>query len=277
MNRISQLAIVLVVVGALVLAGPAFGFTTIAADRMVDVATTDTEDALLGVSDTDQTPNQQNDAVVMTITNNAGVDFDSLETDVELEDEDDNLAIIDDFADQLAAGEETGLEVTCDGGGDSTATISVEATADGTGLGISDVTFEHTFDYSCTGAGGGSGPADFDAGDVSTEDSEQRFTFNPDGLTGNDEATIRLNPEGDDVEHVDLDDAAVTLVEGDGDVEIEGDVITYTVGAPGQNDEAVEIELSDFEIDGEPGDVGTVEYEDDDDRDDEDTFEVRDD
>lgn len=263
MNRISQLAIVLVVVGALVLAGPAFGFTTIAADRMVDVATTDTEDALLGVSDTDQTPNQQNDAVVMTITNNAGVDFDSLETDVELEDDNDALAISDDFADQLEADEETGLELTCEGGGDGVATVSVTATGSGSGLEVSDVTEEYTFSYSCTGQddpGGGFSSAE--SGDVvGPGPTTQTVAFELDERLDNSE-TVEITIDATEpgwFMGADYTDATASITEPQGtndDIEVieQGDdeiTLEYQVQGNLGSDEAVIIEVDGVET--EPG------------------------
>ncbi|MFC7213919.1 hypothetical protein ACFQO4_07475 [Saliphagus sp. GCM10025334] len=51
MNGIGKLAVMLVVVGAVLLAGPVFGFTTINADRGVSVGTASDPDGLLGVID----------------------------------------------------------------------------------------------------------------------------------------------------------------------------------------------------------------------------------
>ena len=165
MNALGKLGLVIVVVGAIVLAGPVFGFSTIAADRGVSVTTSDDSTALVGINATGETPDNQNDAVVVEITNNADEEYSSLETNVSIEDTNGALAISSGFATTLSAGETTGLELTCDGGGDGTATVSVNADAFGSTLQVQGVSYSTTFSYSCTG-GGNSNNANFEVRSV---------------------------------------------------------------------------------------------------------------
>ncbi|MFP8956521.1 hypothetical protein ACLI4Y_07320 [Natrialbaceae archaeon A-CW3] len=189
MHVVSKLAVVLVVVGAVLLAGPVFGFTTIGADRGVSIDTADTESALLAITSIDETPNNQEDAVVLEITNNANVDFDTLETTVDLDDDNNALEISESFDTDLDSGAQTGLEVTCARGGTGVATVTVEAYAGGNGLQIDGVTASHTFSYSCTGGGNtGGGFQTVSASDVrGSTPATQEFSFVLDDNIGNEE------------------------------------------------------------------------------------------
>lgn len=151
-----SLGVVLVVAGALLLAGPVFGFTSMAADRGVNVGTAATDSALLAIESTGDTPDNQNDAVVINITNNANERFDPLSTQADIvEDTGNALAISDGFDSTLDPDATTGLELTCSGGGEGNATVEVTADAEGSSISIHRVTYSHTFSYSCTGSGGG--------------------------------------------------------------------------------------------------------------------------
>lgn len=139
------------------MAGPIFGFSTLAADRGVNVGTAATESALLAIESTGETPDNQNDAVVVNITNNANERFDPLDAQADIvEDTDNALAISSTFDSALDPGATTGLELTCSGGANNAeATVEVTADATGSSLEIIGVTYTHTFTYSCTGSGGG--------------------------------------------------------------------------------------------------------------------------
>ncbi|WP_306054100.1 PKD domain-containing protein [Natronococcus wangiae] len=156
MNTLSKIAILIIVSGAVLLAVPAFGFTSLVADRGVSVATADNANALLEIEETGETPDNQNDVDVIEITNSAEQDFETLATNVTLDDSDGALAISNDFATSLNDTETTGLELTCEGGGSGTATVTIEAEAIGPTIQIQNANTSYTFDYSCTG--GGSGP-----------------------------------------------------------------------------------------------------------------------
>ncbi|WP_312911007.1 hypothetical protein [Natronosalvus caseinilyticus] len=79
MNGIGKLAVVLVVVGTVLLAGPVFGFTTISADRGVSVSTATDPNGLLGVIDNsaagsaDVVPSNNQRGEVFYIDDNAGL------------------------------------------------------------------------------------------------------------------------------------------------------------------------------------------------------------
>jgi len=112
------------------MAGPTFGFSSLAADRGTSVTVADDQStALLGVRETGQTPNNQNNAVVLELVNNANEDFETLNTDVSLSDPRNALEISDGFQTSLGQGETTGLELTCTGGGSGTAVINTAASA----------------------------------------------------------------------------------------------------------------------------------------------------
>jgi len=277
MGTITKLGVVFLIVGAVVLAGPVFGFQSIIADRGVNVGTAADDNALLGLSEgSDAVVEHPDDEEVVTITNNLDtpIDEDDFETTVDAGE----LEIVEEFEfdDELAPGGETGLVLECGearGEGSEEVTVTVESAAAG-GVEITDVERTYDVDYDCPGQG--TGDAEFDASDVGMDDPEQQFEFDPDGLTNNDDAEILLNPDGDDVEHSGLADADVEVIDGDGDAEIdaEGERIIYTLGPSGQEPDTIVLELSNFDIDGESGDEGLIEYEDEEEREDSDTFEV---
>ncbi|WP_254808005.1 hypothetical protein [Natronosalvus amylolyticus] len=257
MNVVSKVAMVLVVVGILLLSGPVFGFTTFSADRGVTAETAETEQALLAISGTDATPTNQNDAVILEITNNANVDFTSLETSVTIEGDNDRISVSDPFDDQLASDEQTGLEVTCERGGGGEATVRVDADAFGSELAIEGVTYEHTFAYTCTGQGDpGGGFTTVQAGDVDGPGpTTQTLSFTPDGSIGNgDTVTIAVSAtQGGWFIGADYTDASADIVgQANDDVEIvaaDGGEIVLEVTAQGQikdGDELV-VELSNVE------------------------------
>ncbi|MFD1563213.1 hypothetical protein ACFR99_06605 [Haloarchaeobius amylolyticus] len=164
MNRIAKLGLVLVVAGTIVMSGPVFGFSTIAADRTTVISTSDT-DALVAVEETGETPDKDNDAVVIEITNNANEAYDPLEAEATIvEDSNGALAISNGFDNSLPAGETTGVELTCDGGGSGEATVAVDADTYGSTLEVRGVSDNTTFQYSCTGGTKG----DFEASNPST-------------------------------------------------------------------------------------------------------------
>ncbi|AGB14967.1 hypothetical protein Halru_0323 [Halovivax ruber XH-70] len=188
-GSLTKLGAVLVVAGALLMAGPVFGFSTLAADRGTTVETAPTESALLGIQPTGETPDNQNDAPVLTVTNNANERFDTLDTQAEIvSDPNGALAISDGFGSSLDPDAQTDLSLTCASGGTGQATVEVTANAVGSTLAVEDITYTHTFSYSCTGNGGG-GPPGFvsvSAGDV-TGSNTQELTFALDGKLNNGE------------------------------------------------------------------------------------------
>ncbi|WP_247730861.1 hypothetical protein [Halovivax limisalsi] len=249
---LSRLGLVLVVVGALALSGPAFGFASLGADRGVGVTTADTETAMLSIYSTGETPDQHADADVIEIANNAGVTFETLDTEATIVD-DPNGALAftqNGFAATLAPGESTGLEMTCAGGGKGTATVSVTANATGPGLSITGVSYSRTFDYACTG-GGGTGPVAFDASDLATSDTAQTFTFDGSALKNKDAVTIDVSALQDAglVDYGNVTDADVTVVRGSArDVGFDPSTGELTYVQQGGGSGTVEIRLSNLNV-----------------------------
>ena len=150
-RTLTVVAVGLILLGVGALVGPTFGFSTIAGERGTTVETAESSNALLSIEETGETPDDQNDAVVVEITNNASQNFESLEVEATIDDE--ALEISDEFDADLNQGDTTGLELTCSGNGDGVATIQIDSDAYGSTLTIEGVSFSHTFAYSC-GDGG---------------------------------------------------------------------------------------------------------------------------
>ena len=158
---IAAVGVLLVVVGAVLLAGPLYGFTTLAADRGVSVSTADGADAYLGLVGTDAAIDDPDDeAEIATLTNNVGSEL-ALAVDVTFTDgADDDLEA--ETPQTVAPGETVAVTVACDGQGGApnqatTATVTVtEATGDG--VTITDVSADSSLEYTCNrGGGGGTG------------------------------------------------------------------------------------------------------------------------
>jgi len=215
MTRVNTvIAASLIIAGMIAMAGPTFGFSSLAADRGTSVTVADDQStALLGVRETGQTPNNQNNAVVLELVNNANEDFETLNTDVSLSDPRNALEISDGFQTSLGQGETTGLELTCTGGGSGTAVINTAASASSQQLEIHDLNYSYTFDYSCTG--GNPGPGGFqsvsasDIQDTTPATQEISFTMNGRLSKG---GTVTIAIEG--LSGVNYDDAEVIAVDG---------------------------------------------------------------
>lgn len=204
-GSLTKLGTVLVVAGALLMAGPVFGFSTLAADRGVTVGTAATESALLAIDSTGETPDKQNDAVVINITNNANERFDPLDAQADIvEDTGNALAISNGFDAALDPGATTGLELTCSGGGEGNATVEVTADASNSTLSIQGVTYSHSFSYSCTGSGGG--PMADAGGPYTTYEGE----------------SVQLDGTGSTSSTGNIKDYTWNLVDGDGSLENAG-------------------------------------------------------
>lgn len=270
-RRLAALGVALIAVGALALAAPTLGFGTITADRGVGVDTSDRP--LLTIDATEETPSQNEDAVVLEMENNAGQTFDPVATDVTIDDPNGALAVSDGFADRLEAGEVSGLELTCKGGGDGEATIHVEASGSGPTITVDDVTVSHEFRYSCTGHGGTDpGDASFSASDIDADDPVQTFEFDGDALGNKDEAVIDLSGVID-ADYSELTDDDVEVVRGDArSVTFDPEAATITYQARGSQAGTIELRISGFSVEGDTG--GVVSYSDDADRTDADTVAI---
>lgn len=227
-GSLTKLGAVLVVAGVLLMAGPVFGFSTLAADRGVNVGTAATESALLAIDSTGETPDKQNDAVVINITNNANERFDPLDAQAAIvEDTGNALAISNGFDTALDPGATTGLELTCSGGGEGNATVEVTADASGPTLSIQGVTYSHSFSYSCTGSG--SGPTADAGGPYTTYEGE----------------SVQLDGTGSASSTGNIKDYTWTLVEGDGSLENAGSAEpTYVAPNDLSENTSVTVELS---------------------------------
>lgn len=277
MRSLARLGVALAVVGVAMLAAPTLGFESIAAERTTTVTVADDANALLGVAATAETPDNKNDAVVVEITNNAGVDFTDLQTDVTLDTT--RLSVSDGFDGTLAAGATSGLTLTCDRGGSGTATVTVVSTATGDGLTVQDHEFSHTFEYSCTGGGNsGTRPASFTASDVDETDSNptQTFTFDVGPLGNKDTATVDLTDSQDNggIDYTTMTSADVSVTSDQSVRSLEYDPATnrITYEAQGNVGGTIEIRIENFVVDSSTG--GTVEYSDSTGRTDSDTFAV---
>ncbi|MFC3957430.1 hypothetical protein [Halovivax cerinus] len=264
-RTLRTLGLVLVVAGAVLVTGPAFGFSTLSADRGVSVGTAPIDSALLAIEPTGETPSNQNDAVVIEITNNGNEQFDPLSAQaVIVDDTKGALAISSSFDSVLDPGATTGLELTCSGGGDGTATVAVTADAAASSFSIGNVSYTYTFSYSCTGGGGGgTGPAQFEASDVSAAEQRQTFTLDGTALKNKDQFTIDLTDpqESGQVDYSGLTDADVTVVQGSArSVGYDAATNAITYEAQGNQQGPIEIEISNIDVLGMGG--GTITYED---------------
>ncbi|WIV65764.1 hypothetical protein [Natrialbaceae archaeon AArc-T1-2] len=153
MTRIlTVVAVGLIVLGAVAMAGPTFGFSTIASDRGVQVSTAEGEDAYLGMVSTDNEIDNEDGVEVATLYNNLYSDMDSVEVEVDIENDDDELETIDPPS-EIGAEDDDAVEVACEevhgngGEGEATITVTVEAVANG--VTITDASLEDEFEYDC--------------------------------------------------------------------------------------------------------------------------------
>ncbi|WP_254861680.1 hypothetical protein [Halovivax gelatinilyticus] len=171
-GSLSKLGLVLVVAGALVLAGPVFGFSTFAADRGVSVSTAEDPNAILGIDMADSVELDDSDVLVATLTNNIGSEIDTLDVDIQSG----ILTVSSGFSDQLSEGESTQLYVECgDASGPGSQDISItieEATSSDSGLTISRNTVTTKVEYDC---GGRDTDGDFIITDVRMNDNSVEF------------------------------------------------------------------------------------------------------
>lgn len=169
-RTVTALGIGLVLLGAVLVAGPTFGFSTIAGDRGVSVGTAEDPDALLGIDSEGNVGELRGDddpVVVGTLSNNADEPLDAQDvvidsiTDGEgTELSTDILRVVDpDDGDPI---ESTGTDVTveCAQGeninGDQEVVIRI-GEAGGSTVSIIDSTFSVVIDIQCNKGGGGGG------------------------------------------------------------------------------------------------------------------------
>lgn len=259
-RKYTAVAIGMIIFGMVMISGPVFGFSTIASERGVNIDTADDSNALLGIEATGDLPDNQNDATVIEITNNAHEDYTVLDTAVTIDDPNGALAISDGFDGSLDKGNTTGLDLTCDGGGDGEATVTVDADASGSTVQIEGVTYSTTFTYSCTGGGNTNSGDGFESvyasnvvENTSAGQQSQTVKFTPSSdLSNKEEVTIDLSsahPENVDYTNVGTDD--ITVKSGNGQIIGSNDgVITYEGGRGNNRDLAgneIEFVITNFE------------------------------
>ncbi|WP_049900683.1 hypothetical protein [Natrinema sp. J7-1] len=168
MNAFTKLAVVFLFVGAVLLAGPVFGFSSLAANRGADVSVGGS-DALIGVDATHLTLDGPRDEATVSIENNAG-------RRLSLEAEDTtgpDVQVDGQLSGTLAAGESLQVTVSCNGGGasgtDSGIVTVTEAISDDGSITVRDATLPVTVDYECTGGKPGTPPGQPSDDDVVIE------------------------------------------------------------------------------------------------------------
>lgn len=274
MRVASKLAAAMIVVGAVLLAAPTFGVTTLAADRGASVQiAADQSEALLGFEDPgERIEGRQDTATALRLHNNFGEPIDVAA--VATVDTDDVEIVSSNWDgsgfDLGTDGEET-IELACSGGGTSgTATVTVDVTrSSGGSLTVSDASRTIEVPYECTGNGGGGPPSDpggFEsatASDVVVTDgvATQEFTFRPDGAIGNDDAVeITIGSV-----NIDYSGAEIGSVEGVGnnaDTSFDGGPNggTIVVSDRGQSTAEVTVTLTGMEPTGAFFEFGFVEF-----------------
>ena len=190
-GTITKLGVVLVVAGALLMAGPAFGFSSLAADRGVNVDTAENQHALLGVVDsydgdliTNHPPGQPDEiAEVIELTNNANSDFTAVDVEVDgiVGDDDAVLEVVDAPSSLSATDEDVPVELGCSGitEGDGQTDVSLRIDAIGSPLSITDmIVVIEDVQYDCR-EDGSAPPAEFTyvSGSATTEGSDLTFEF----------------------------------------------------------------------------------------------------
>lgn len=158
-NPVSKLAVAVILVGAVLLAGPSFGFSSIAADRPMSVETAPEENALLGINATDETVtvsgNDDTPTEIGTVSNNLD-QVATISVAVEhIPNGSDDILQAGPFADDVSPGDSTAATAEC---ADST-TLGVEdvvfrAQAEGSSVEVTNATFTASIDIQC-GQGGG--------------------------------------------------------------------------------------------------------------------------
>lgn len=227
-GSITTVAIVFVLAGAMLLAGPVFGFTTLVADRGMQVDTADDESALLGMTAAEEPTIERTETQtdIATLGNNFGSQLTDLDVRVELDTTDltwDDSTV----PETLANGSTVDLRLECtqeSGGitGTAEADVIVDRASTGTvaveGVSLRSIQVE----YDCR-PGGGQGPGGngFTTRSASSlfassgQPQQQTFTFQTDGTLGSQE-TVEIDLSTPQAGIVDYSGATVADVDGSG-------------------------------------------------------------
>ncbi|MFP8952013.1 hypothetical protein ACLI4Z_03430 [Natrialbaceae archaeon A-arb3/5] len=168
-GTIGKLGLVFLLLGAVLLAAPVYGFSSVITDRGVQIGTAADADAYLGVeSASDATLDGPGDETELaTLTNNMGDDIHTIEMNVEFVDAGDALTA--ETPETIAAGETEPILVSCDGhqgGPPGSDTTSVEIDVEYAGadrMTVEGVAVTTTLTYDCHSDGGDGPPHDSEA------------------------------------------------------------------------------------------------------------------
>ncbi|WP_252699801.1 hypothetical protein [Natronosalvus vescus] len=149
MHFFGKLAVLFLVAGVALLISPAFGFSSLTADRGVSVDVADAPNALLQI---DVTTNVVGDdrTTVVKITNNFNTALE-IEGDVIISGDGGNFDVDDFDGATLESGETVELQAECTGGqesGTATASVSLDEALGG-GITITGVSYSEEFEYNC--------------------------------------------------------------------------------------------------------------------------------
>lgn len=233
-RRLAHLGVVLLLLGAVALAAPTFGFSTIAADRGTAVQTAEDPNALVGFEPTsEEIAGRHDTATAFSLRNNADQALD-LSTTHALSGS--GLAVATDGSGTVPPGQATPVVVECTRGGVSgTATITTTVDATGASMSIEGASSSTTFDYECSGGGDppGGGPADFVANDPEFRSGGwlQRFEVDVGALGNGDQLTIDLG-DAQATSGVDYSSATASVTSGQNAASFgfdpQSSTITYT-------------------------------------------------
>lgn len=264
MWALSKLAVVCILIGAILLAGPIFGFSTIGAERTTSVSTADDSTALVGLTSLSGEITSQNDeADAVRVSNNLDEAI-SLQTNQE---DLTALQVSDDFDTSLDSGNETELTLECgdsaSGAGTETFTtvITKAATTSG-GVTVESASIEASIEYDCGGPDGG---GNFEVDNPSMGDDPDQLEFDLKNVGSDGEKIKRISLDSTTSDAIQVDNRGknnpeIVLANGNvdenGAIPIDGTNQNINVKTidPG---ETVAVEIQRFQ----DGDGGAVDLE----------------
>ncbi|AGB38186.1 hypothetical protein [Natronococcus occultus] len=290
MRATNAIAIVCLVLGVALLAGPTFGFVSISADRGVSIGTADDGSGYLGVEAVDTVVDDRNDAEdVVVVTNNAD---ETLAIDADATIDGPGLEAASGFDRELGPGDTTAVAVTCEpgtGSGETDLEVTVES-ASGDGISIEGLERSFTIERDCPGRPGPDPPGEADPGTgfdsvsvddvsgfVSPSEERQQFRFTlAENRDPHEEIEIDLrDPHGEGVDYTETfwDDDTLEIVDGAGEIWGDDGTIVYQVAPQDGHDDEIVVEAGGYATDGdggpyevsftrsETGEVGTAPFE----------------
>ncbi|PCR91385.1 hypothetical protein [Natrinema ejinorense] len=267
MTRIwTIVAVGLITVGVITMAGPTFGFSSLAADRGVQVTAVDDPNAFLGVVDnsgsTDADIGNSNDESSLYYLNDNAGEFSSASAiSADVTGFNGEATSLNARVEADSGTDDYVVTVDCGSSnrkGDGTVTVDIVA-ADGIRVEMERTTAE-TISVNCRGGGNGKTGDGFDnlrVGDVdaytSPGDDRQEFAFTPSSKlnSGNGEVRIDLNdahPDAVDYEAPPTYYPDVTLTQGSGWVEYDDTTheIVYHAGSQDKAGNEIRISVGDY-------------------------------